>query len=324
LNNLIVPDQPQPAKWSPCWNTTNETIPPLAVMHRRQPSGFSEGGSFGVGASASSLYTVHMRGGDFLIDVAKCNEAAAARQNPFEFVFNGIAPIPPKSPGLCMEGFPARSLCDDGPGLSLYGQCGPQNNSWALSDDGTAFSLLSVDPSLSISDSLFAAWVSPNVAPEVASVQVYNGGTAGDVLEANADNLFSGRIRTFLNGTAATGANCWIKFVDWHDSDSGDCYAIHSKHFVGRLSGTKTSSSSTRPLYVVTQGNFECWCKADTAPISPGSTVTVSLYNDDFTDSGIDRASTLIKFIEVADTSQWCKLSREMGTYICQPWACPT
>lgn len=159
-------------------------------------------------------------------------------------------------------------------------------------------------------------------------VQVWattGGPTVGDVLQSNANNLFLGRTRSWFNGTAAIGQTCWIGFVDWYDADSSSLvsYAIHGKHYYARRAGSATSGGTSLPFFVATQGNFECWCKADTAPKNPGDTVTVSLYNDDFTDSTINRASTLVKFIEITSTDQWCKLSREMGTYIVQPWGCP-
>jgi hypothetical protein len=145
--------------------------------------------------------------------------------------------------------------------------------------------------------------------------------TAGDVLAGNANNLFPGRVRTFPNGSLEAGATCWLGFCEWYDADvSQTLYSLHGKHFLARLAGEVTSESSTRPFYVATQHNFECWCKPD-ADIAAGSSGTVSLYNDDFTDSTINRASTLAKFIAVK-SGKWCLLTRTMGTYIVQPAEC--
>jgi hypothetical protein len=155
-------------------------------------------------------------------------------------------------------------------------------------------------------------------------VQVWNisgSVSAGDVLEANSGNVFPGRVRTWANATVNNIRTCWIGFVDWFDSDLGDVYALQGKHFMGRFSGEYTVDATSAPLYVVAQGNFECWCKADSA-IAKGATGTVSLYNDDFTDSTINRASVLAKFMAV-DTVQWCRMTRVMGTYIVQPEECP-
>lgn len=156
-------------------------------------------------------------------------------------------------------------------------------------------------------------------------VQVWatsGGPTIGDVLQANPSNLFLGRTRSFFNGTMAIGQTCWIGFVDFYDADlSQAIYAIHGKHYYARRAGSATFDGTSLPFFVATMGNFECWCKADSA-IAKGASGTVSLYNDDFTDSTINRASTLAKFIAV-NTTQWCVLTRTMGTYIVQPVECP-
>lgn len=144
--------------------------------------------------------------------------------------------------------------------------------------------------------------------------------SAGDVLEANANNVFPGRVRTWANATVNNIRTCWVGFVDWFDADLGAVYALQGKHFIGMFSGEYTSGSTSAPLYVVAQGNFECWCKPD-ADIAAAASGTVSLYNDDFTDSGINRASTLAKFIAVK-SGKWCLLTRTMGTYIVQPAEC--
>jgi hypothetical protein len=160
--------------------------------------------------------------------------------------------------------------------------------------------------------------------PAVQLVQVWTTSgspTSGDVLEANSDNLFAGRIKRWIDATAETRDDCWIKFVDWFDADSGDCYALHGKFHLAHFAGTAASGGTSKPLYVAEVGNFECWCKADSA-IAKGASGTVSLYNDDFTDSTLNRASTLAKFMDV-DTTQWCMLTRTMGTYIVQPVECP-
>jgi hypothetical protein len=146
--------------------------------------------------------------------------------------------------------------------------------------------------------------------------------TVGDVMAGNADNIFTGRVKRFVNGSVASVYNCWIGFVDWYDADTSQTlYALHGKYYYAKLSGSATSAGVTAPFYVATQGNFECWCKADSA-IAKGASGTVSLYNDDFTDSTLNRASTLAKFMDV-DTTQWCMLTRTMGTYIVQPVECP-
>ena len=162
----------------------------------------------------------------------------------------------------------------------------------------------------------------PSRSQHVQIWEETGGHSVGDVLEANAENLFPGRLKFWKDdGTPETREDCWVKFADWYESDSGDCYALHGKYYSGRFVGNIASGGTSKPLYIATLGNFECWCKADSA-IAKGASGTVSLYNDDFTDSTINRASTLAKFMDV-DTTQWCILTRTMGTYIVQPVECP-
>jgi hypothetical protein len=142
--------------------------------------------------------------------------------------------------------------------------------------------------------------------------------TIGDVLAGNASNIFPARVRSFFNGTVAVGQTCWLGFVDWYDADTSQTlYAIHGKHYYARRAGSYNSGGTSLPFFVATQQDFACFCKPDAA-IAAGASGTVSLYNDDFTDSTLNRASTISPFVAVAQ-DEWCFLTREMGTYIVNP-----
>lgn len=87
-------------------------------------------------------------------------------------------------------------------------------------------------------------------------VQVHHGsGSAGDTKAANADGYHPGRVKRMVSGTLTTIETCWIRFVDTHDSSSGNIDAIEDDYYgPARLGGLATSGGSTLPLYLVRKG----------------------------------------------------------------------
>jgi len=94
--------------------------------------------------------------------------------------------------------------------------------------------------------------------PRVANiVRVWDSGEdAGDLVQANADDLHPGQVRRWAAGTMATLEDCWILFVDDFGNKSGDIPAINGDYYgPGRLSGIETSGGTTKPLYTVHRGH---------------------------------------------------------------------
>lgn len=90
-------------------------------------------------------------------------------------------------------------------------------------------------------------------------VQVYDSvGTQGQRIPANDDGVHPGRVRRWVNGSMEILEDCWIRFVDDHDNLEGDVPAIDGELYgPARLSGTLTSETVTKPLYLVRSGDAQ-------------------------------------------------------------------
>lgn len=128
----------------PCFNTTDEDIPPFACMQLRRPEQFSE--SQIASGTPSRIFTQHLRRDQVMWDVAKCNDDGESRQDPSEFVFNGRFVIPSLRPGLCTQDLPCQALHNgDGDSLPNFTECGPVKDQWYLKSGRSAFSCMSHD-----------------------------------------------------------------------------------------------------------------------------------------------------------------------------------
>lgn len=87
-------------------------------------------------------------------------------------------------------------------------------------------------------------------------VQVYHsGGSAGELVAANADGFHPGRVRRWVANDLVTLEDCWIRFVDDYDSKGGAVNAIDGEYYgPARLSGVSTSEGSLLPVYTVRRG----------------------------------------------------------------------
>jgi len=96
--------------------------------------------------------------------------------------------------------------------------------------------------------------------PHVSNVVqvVHSGVAAGEAVAANADGLHGGRVRRWVAGAMETLEDCWIRFIDDHDTDAGAVAAVnHELYGPGRLCGVETSEGVTRPLYLARRGFSE-------------------------------------------------------------------
>lgn len=133
-------------RWEPCFNTTNERVPPFAAMQLRRPKAFREEQAAKNTDEPHHYFTQHARGGQIVWDVTKCNADAESRQDANEFVFNGPLPIEPLSYGRCTADYPCQVLHngkgDSGPN---FVSVGPVKDQWYFRSGRSAFTVISHD-----------------------------------------------------------------------------------------------------------------------------------------------------------------------------------
>lgn len=76
----------------------------------------------------------------------------------------------------------------------------------------------------------------------------------GDPVSPSADGFHPGRIRRWVANAMVTLGDCWIRFVDHHDSLDGAVGAVQDEFYYGRCSGVTTSGGSLLPVYLVKKG----------------------------------------------------------------------
>lgn len=149
---VVIPGSVTVDEWrkrhrvDPCFNTTNETVPPFACMQRRKPKTFDEKKPAKNTDEANLGYCQHKRGGQFVWDITKCNADGESRQDPTEFVFNGPVPIPPLTYGECTEDMPCQVLHNGRlDRLNNFTPCGPVKDQWYVRSHRSAFTCVSHD-----------------------------------------------------------------------------------------------------------------------------------------------------------------------------------
>jgi hypothetical protein len=184
---------------------------------------------------------------------------------------------------------------------------GPTDGSWSVSSSGGGFLMLG---SLQSDPSRAAAVQLPS---EGEVVQVWTGSgspVAGDLQAANGDGFHEGRVTRWVSGAFTANENCWIRMIDWDNTDDGATIAEHGRFHLGKLAGSAASGGTTKPLYLCQIGEQTFLSKPD-ADIAKGATGTVSLYNGDETDSGINKVA---KALGAAVTSgKWTTTVRFRG-----------
>lgn len=165
------------------------------------------------------------------------------------------------------------------------------------------------------------AWITPDLArhsypnyprlPNMVQAFKSTGSpSTGDLIAANVDGLHEGRVARWVEGAIAILDNCWIRFIDWEDDDEGDVIAEHGRYYYGRLSGVETFDGSLKPLYICAIGEQTFLGKPD-ADIAKGSSGTVSLYNRDETDSGLDKSPKALG--QAVSEDKWVTVARFRG-----------
>jgi hypothetical protein len=144
--------------------------------------------------------------------------------------------------------------------------------------------------------------------------------TVGDILQANSDGLHPGRIRTLKGTTWNSGLNVWVKFIDY-ESDNGAIYSEHGRYYIGSLSGSFYSSSTSKPLFLCMAGEQTFIGKADSG-ISKGSSGDISLYHrSSEADSTFNQTAKALGAALTA--SKWCTVTRAVGgQWYSAPWEC--
>lgn len=80
-------------------------------------------------------------------------------------------------------------------------------------------------------------------------------GSPGDTVSPNGDGFHKGRVRRWVSNAMSTLDDCWIRFVDDHDTLAGQVDGIqHEFYGPARLSGVSTSGGTLLPVYLVRKG----------------------------------------------------------------------
>jgi hypothetical protein len=96
----------------------------------------------------------------------------------------------------------------------------------------------------------------PNYPRVVDTVQVFDTGyNPGDKIDPNPDGFFPGKVRRWISNQLQTLEDCWIRFVDLHDTKNGNVKATNNDIYgPGRLCGVSTSQGQTKPVYLARKG----------------------------------------------------------------------
>ncbi len=135
------------------YNTTNEDIPPFAIMQLKKPEGFKaaladrkQPQKFAAEDPEDEFFCHHARGGDVIWDLGICDSAGAARQNAAQFVFNGPTSIPRHDYGPFTVVLPCQVLHDGrNDSLPNWAKCGPAAGKWWVLSTGSAFTTICHD-----------------------------------------------------------------------------------------------------------------------------------------------------------------------------------
>jgi hypothetical protein len=157
----------------------------------------------------------------------------------------------------------------------------------------------------------------PRVSQYVQVHSTNESAQEGDLLKANADGFHRGRVRRWVGGMGTMDA-CWIRFVDFDDTDDGSVIAEHDRFYHGRLSGIHTDTGDegedagvTLPVYLCYTGEQTFLAKPN-AILTQGNTGSFSLYHrNPEEDSEQDIDARLLEGIVIP--SDWCEVTRLRG-----------
>jgi hypothetical protein len=213
-------------------NDTGETIPPFACMITVAVSG-----------SADKRAATN-RDNDMVFKVRKATTQDATDQNAGRCIFNLETPVPNGAYGRCTLSFPCMALCS---ATAIGQQVGPKSAAWEMDTNGTAFTVITQDPTESYSAATRQAWlVRPSGAAAAPPAQVVIVGkvTSGGVSARSGANVGTGTIEayevigTLLTATGdfydvknlsevAVSPSAWVQakkelyqgdwFIDWED-----------------------------------------------------------------------------------------------------------
>jgi hypothetical protein len=212
-------------------NETGETVPPFACMITSEVTG------------TSSKEAATNRDGDLVLKIRKATSQDAADQNAGRVVFNCETPVPTGGYGRCTLSFPAIALVDDGAAV-VGGTVGPKTASWAMAGTGSAFTLITADPTQSyFESSSIRSWL---VRPRGSSsaLAIVGKTTSAGVTGRVGNNVGTGTVEAYevvagvLTATgdnyavknlsvAAIAGSVWVQakrelykdhwFIDWED-----------------------------------------------------------------------------------------------------------
>lgn len=215
--------------WKRFSNGSGETIPPFSVMRITGATNNHGEITFTVAKPNATTYTAYLVSGPFAVPAGK----------------EGICTT------LTQAGYVAY---DTGETPSVGEEWGPTNGQWTVIQGATGFFICG-GAKLTAGVNVVAAIQISSGGDTVDTVQVYHeGGTAREIVEANASNVHPGRIKRF-SGTMSTHDDIWIGFTDNFDVWGGNVLAVQGEYYgPGKQNGTFTVGEDERPLYLVTHG----------------------------------------------------------------------
>lgn len=153
--------------------------------------------------------------------------------------------------------------------------------------------------------------------PSIADIVQVNAasGSAGDVVAPDANGYFKGRVKRWVNGAMVSMDDCWLKFIDYYDTDTGQIYAVQGNYYgPARLSGIETSGGTTRPVYLAKLDDGQTFLVQRTTNLAKGSSGSFKLYHTSSeTDSGFTKSAKALGVAYVAN--KWATIQRINGIW---------
>ena len=134
---------------------------------------------------------------------------------------------------------------------TIHKRCRPVNGSAVMQSSYQGPIEILANPA-GIADTGLKCLVKLNAEGDMTWVQVWHGGTFGELTAPNASNLHPARVRDLTQSYE----NAWLHLMDSYDTGGGASAAIDGTHMLAKYAGTATVSSDTRPLYLARSQNW--------------------------------------------------------------------
>lgn len=169
-------------------NDTGETVPPFACMITVAVAGTSD------------RRAATDRDGDMVFRIRKATSQDAIDQNAGRCVFNLETPVPDGAYGRCTLSFPCLALCGTAGALVIGETVGPKSGAWEMDDTGTAFTLVTQDPTESYDSVSRQAWLvrpSGSTTPPPAQVAIIGKVDSSGITGRVGSNVGTGNVEAY-------------------------------------------------------------------------------------------------------------------------------